>query len=101
MAGLILVDPALPTSRLGLVHPRVVANFLLCALPAVGEHYLTQRRRLTTAEQSVRRVLGVCCVDASRVPDRRRARPTSGSPPGWTGSGRMRPISGRPGPCPC
>lgn len=69
VAGLILVDPALPTSRLGLVHPRVVANFLLCALPAVGEHYLTQRRRLTTAEQSVRRVLGVCCVDASRVPD--------------------------------
>ena len=69
VAGLILVDPALPTSRLGLVHPRVVANFLLCALPAVGEQYLTQRRRRTTAEQSVRRVLGVCCVDASRVPD--------------------------------
>ena len=68
VAGLILVDPALPTSRLGLVHPRVVANFLLCALPAVGEHYLTQRRRRTTAEQTVRRVLGVCCVDASRVP---------------------------------
>jgi len=69
VAGLVLVDPALPTSRLGLAHPRVVANFLLCALPAVGEHYLTQRRRLTTAEQSVRRVLGVCCVDAARVPD--------------------------------
>jgi pimeloyl-ACP methyl ester carboxylesterase len=69
VAGLILVDPALPTSRLGLVHPRVVANFLLCAVPAVGEQYLTQRRRRTTAEQSVRRVLGVCCVDVSRVPD--------------------------------
>jgi len=69
VAGLVLVDPALPTSRLGLVHPRVVANFLLCALPAVGEQYLTQRRRLTTAEQSVRRVLGLCCVDPSRVPE--------------------------------
>jgi len=69
VAGLVLVDPALPTSRLGLVHPRVVANFLLCAIPAVGEQYLTQRRRHTTAEQSVRRVLGLCCVDPSRVPD--------------------------------
>ncbi|MGO8872311.1 MAG: alpha/beta fold hydrolase [Acidimicrobiales bacterium] len=69
VAGLILVDPALPTARLGLVHPRVVANFLLCAMPGVGEGYLTQRRRRTTAEQTVRRVLGVCCVDASRVPE--------------------------------
>jgi pimeloyl-ACP methyl ester carboxylesterase len=69
VAALILIDPALPTSRLGLVHPRVVANFLLCAVPGVGETYLSQRRRRTTAEQTVRRVLGVCCVDASRVPD--------------------------------
>ncbi len=69
VAGLILIDPALPTARLGLVHPRVVANFLLCAVPGVGESYLTGRRRRTTAEQTVRRVLGVCCVDASRVPD--------------------------------
>ena len=68
VAGLILVDPALPTSRLGLVHPRVVANFLLCSVPGVGETYLNQRRQRTTAEQTVRRVLGVCCVDPSRVP---------------------------------
>jgi pimeloyl-ACP methyl ester carboxylesterase len=69
VAGLILIDPALPTARLGLVHPRVLANFLLCAVPGVGESYLTGRRRRTTAEQTVRRVLGVCCVDPSRVPD--------------------------------
>jgi pimeloyl-ACP methyl ester carboxylesterase len=68
VAGLILLDPALPSSRLGLVHPRIIANFLLCAVPGVGEGYLSQRRRRTTAEQSVRRVLGVCCVDTSRVP---------------------------------
>jgi pimeloyl-ACP methyl ester carboxylesterase len=68
VAGLILVDPALPTARLGLVHPRVIANFLLCAVPGVGEGYLSQRRRHTTAEQSVHRVLDVCCVDAARVP---------------------------------
>jgi pimeloyl-ACP methyl ester carboxylesterase len=67
VSGLILVDPALPTARVGLVHPRVVANFLLCAVPGVGESYLTQRRRRTSAEQTVRRVLDFCCVDASRV----------------------------------
>jgi pimeloyl-ACP methyl ester carboxylesterase len=37
-------------------------------VPGLGEGYLTQRRRRTTAEQTVRRVLGVCCVDPSRVP---------------------------------
>jgi pimeloyl-ACP methyl ester carboxylesterase len=68
VAGLILIDPALPTTRPGLIHPRVIANFALCAVPWVGEGYLTQRRRRTTAEQSVRRVLSVCCVDPSRVP---------------------------------
>ncbi len=68
VAGLILIDPALPTARLGLVHPRVIANFVLCTVPGVGQHYLTQRRRHTSAEQSVRRVLGVCCVDPARVP---------------------------------
>jgi pimeloyl-ACP methyl ester carboxylesterase len=68
VAGLILIDPALPTARLGLVHPRVIANFLLCSVPGVGEGYLAQRRRRTTAEQSVRRVLDACCADASVVP---------------------------------
>jgi pimeloyl-ACP methyl ester carboxylesterase len=68
VAGLILIDPALPTTRLGLVHPRVIANFLLCAVPGVGERYLTERRRRTSAEQTVRRVLEVVCADASRVP---------------------------------
>lgn len=68
VAGLVLIDPALPTAHLGLVHPHVVANFLLCALPGVGEGYLSQRRRHTSAAQSVRRVLAVCCVDPSRVP---------------------------------
>jgi len=67
VAGLILIDPALPTSRPGFVHPRVIANFLLCAVPGLGQRYLTERRRRTTAEQTVRRVLEVCCVDATRV----------------------------------
>ncbi len=67
VAGLVLVDPALPTARLGLVHPRVVANLLVCAVPGLGECYLARRRR-RSAERTVRGVLAVCCVDASRVP---------------------------------
>jgi pimeloyl-ACP methyl ester carboxylesterase len=67
VAGLILVDPALPTERLGLVHPRVVANFMVCSMPGVGERFLTARRNRTTAERTVRRVLAATCVDPSRV----------------------------------
>jgi pimeloyl-ACP methyl ester carboxylesterase len=67
VAGLILVDPALPTERLGMVHPRVLSNFVLCSVPGVGERYLTARRNRTSAEQTVRRVLSTTCVDPSRV----------------------------------
>lgn len=69
VAGLVLVDPALPTGRIGVLHPRVVSNFALCSVPGVGERYLAARRARTTPEQSVRRVLGVTCVDPGRVPD--------------------------------
>jgi len=68
VAGLVLVDPALPTERLGLVHPRVVANFMVCSVPGVGERFLTARRNRTTAERTVRRVLAATCVDPGRVP---------------------------------
>jgi len=68
VAGLILVDPALPTARLGMVHPRVLSNFVLCSVPGVGERYLTTRRNRTSAEQTVRRVLSTTCVDPGRVP---------------------------------
>jgi len=68
VAGLILVDPALPSARLGMVHPRVLSNFVLCCMPGVGERYLTARRNRTSAEQTVRRVLSTTCVDPARVP---------------------------------
>jgi pimeloyl-ACP methyl ester carboxylesterase len=67
VAGLILLDPALPTERLGMVHPRVLSNFVLCSVPGVGERYLTARRNRTSAEQTVRRVLSTTCVDPARV----------------------------------
>ena len=68
VSGLVLVDPALPTGRPGRVHPRVLTNFALCAVPGLGERYLTARRNRTTAEQTVRRVLATTCVDPARVP---------------------------------
>ncbi|MGC8463353.1 MAG: alpha/beta fold hydrolase [Acidimicrobiales bacterium] len=68
VAGLVLVDPALPVRSIAPFRPSVVANFAACAIPGVGEAYLGVRRRQTTAEQSVRRVLRSCCVDPARVP---------------------------------
>ena len=68
VAGLILVDPALPTERLAMVHPRVLSNFVLCSMPGVGERYLSVRRSRSSAERSVRRVLAATCVDPGRVP---------------------------------
>ena len=85
VAGLILIDPALPTARPGFVHPRVIANFLLCAVPGVGEGYLSQRRRRTTPEQTVRRVLGglLCrCLPGARRRRRRAHRAHRPTGPG-------------------
>jgi pimeloyl-ACP methyl ester carboxylesterase len=68
VSGLVLVDPALPTGRVGLVHPRVAVNLALCSVPGLGERYMAARRGRTTPEETVRRVLRVVCVDPSRVP---------------------------------
>ena len=64
---LVLVNAALPAPRPVVPHPRIVANFVACAVPGLGEWFLTARRRRTTPEQSVRRVLQMCCVDPGRV----------------------------------
>ena len=57
VAGLVLIDPALPVSgRPGIVHPRVVANFLICAVPGLGERFLDARRRRTPPRSSARSI---------------------------------------------
>ncbi len=68
VSGLILVDPALPSSRWGWTHPRSIVGFLLGATPGLGETFLTQRRKYLSPEQAVHRVLDACCVDRSRIP---------------------------------
>jgi pimeloyl-ACP methyl ester carboxylesterase len=65
VAGLILVDPALPVVP-ARPDPVAAAMFVLYLTPALGRAVMARRRRLS-AEQFVAGVLGLCCVDPSRV----------------------------------
>jgi pimeloyl-ACP methyl ester carboxylesterase len=66
VTGLILVDPALPAVA-ARPDPLAAAMFALYLTPGLGRAVMARRRRLT-AEQFVAGVLGLCCVDPSRVP---------------------------------
>jgi pimeloyl-ACP methyl ester carboxylesterase len=65
VTGLILVDPALPVVP-ARPAPLVAAMFALYLTPGLGRAVMARRRRLT-AEQFVASVLGLCCVDPTRV----------------------------------
>lgn len=67
VAGLVLVDPALPRPAFAPIDPRVAATFALMSLPGVGEAALKRRRRRRTPEQQVRETLALCCVDPKRI----------------------------------
>jgi len=68
VAGLVLVDPALPTRSAGRVDPKVLLSFLLCMIPGLGEWYLPWQRKRSTPEREVQRHLAALCTDPSRVP---------------------------------
>ena len=68
VSGLILIDPAFPSTRWGWTHPMSIFGFLLGATPGLGESFLNQRRKYLSPEQAVHRVLDACCVDRSRIP---------------------------------
>ena len=68
VAGLVLVDPALPTSIRARPHPLVAFAFGLYAVPPLGRALLNGRRRARTPEQSAMDVLRLCCSDPGRVP---------------------------------
>jgi pimeloyl-ACP methyl ester carboxylesterase len=69
VAGLALIDAALPAAGgPGIVHPRVLANFAVCAVPGLGEWFVDLRRRRAPARVHVERLLRVCCVSPRRVP---------------------------------
>jgi pimeloyl-ACP methyl ester carboxylesterase len=66
VAGLILVDPALPAVPVR-PDPLVIAMFALFATPVVGRLIRDRRRRLSP-EELVASTLSLCCADSSRVP---------------------------------
>jgi pimeloyl-ACP methyl ester carboxylesterase len=67
VAGLVLVDPALPIGLRARPDPRTAATFTAFAVPAVARAVLARRSTLA-AEQATTDLLRLCCVDPSRVP---------------------------------
>ncbi|HXP21651.1 MAG TPA: alpha/beta hydrolase [Streptosporangiaceae bacterium] len=65
IAGLILLDPALPFVP-ALPDPVLTAMFAAYATPGVGRLLVASRRRMPP-EAAVASILAMCCVDASRV----------------------------------
>jgi pimeloyl-ACP methyl ester carboxylesterase len=66
VAGLVLVDPALPIGP-AFPDPVVAAVFSAYATPGLRQMVMARRRRLPP-ERLVAMVLGLCCVDVSRIP---------------------------------
>ena len=68
VAGVVLIDPALPVGLAARPDPRVAGTFGLYAVPAVGRSVVARRRSPRSAEQLVMALLRLCCADPSRVP---------------------------------
>jgi pimeloyl-ACP methyl ester carboxylesterase len=68
VAGLVLVDPALPVSLRARPDPRVLATFSALVVPALGRRLISRRRGATSAEDAAYALLRLCCEDPSRVP---------------------------------
>jgi pimeloyl-ACP methyl ester carboxylesterase len=68
VAGMVLIDPALPVGLGSRPHPLVAAMFGLYAVPAVGHKVVARGRSFSSAEQQTRALLRLCCADSSRVP---------------------------------
>jgi pimeloyl-ACP methyl ester carboxylesterase len=64
--GLVLIDPALPLPR-GKVDSRVTAEFLLFAVPGLGEMFVSRYLERRSPEQAVRQLLEICFADPSRA----------------------------------
>jgi pimeloyl-ACP methyl ester carboxylesterase len=65
--GVVLLDPALPGGRRSL-DAAVAGQFLLYALPVVGERFLWLRRQRSTPLQRVRDLLRLVGVDPDELP---------------------------------
>lgn len=66
--GLVLVSPVLPTSVRLLPHPLTTAQFLIYALPSVGEWYVRTRRQRLGPRRLVDLNLRFVAADPAAVP---------------------------------
>ena len=67
VAGLILVDAALPRALKASADPVVAAVFATYIVPGVGERFMRQRAKALGVEGVVRETMKLCCVDAGRI----------------------------------
>jgi pimeloyl-ACP methyl ester carboxylesterase len=68
VAGLVLIDPALPVGVRARPHPLVALLFATYAVPAVGLTLMSRRRSLRSADQQAMEVLRLCTVNPSLIP---------------------------------
>jgi pimeloyl-ACP methyl ester carboxylesterase len=68
VAGVVLVDPALPAVRERL-DAGVALMFLLYGVPGLGEFYLRRANTTVSAARQVRRVTQLCFADPGRASD--------------------------------
>jgi pimeloyl-ACP methyl ester carboxylesterase len=69
VAGLVLLDPALPLAPGEPRDRQVMLAFTAYMTPGIGELFLRRRARALGAEGMVRETFALCCVDPTRVPD--------------------------------
>ncbi|MDQ2875583.1 MAG: alpha/beta fold hydrolase [Actinomycetota bacterium] len=67
VAGLVLIDPALPQPFPRRPDLAVASQFLLYALPGLGELALRAAQSLLPPRQAVERIIGLCFADPSRA----------------------------------
>ena len=67
VAGLVLVDPAIPGPLSQRPDAQVLVGFAVSSVPGVAERLLARRRRRLGAEGQVKATLNLCTVDRSRV----------------------------------
>jgi len=68
VAGLVLIDPAVPRSPIAGLDPRVTATFATAMVPRVGERYVDRRLARLGPERMARETLRLCTVSPERVP---------------------------------
>lgn len=68
VSGLVLVDPAVPGGPRRRLDRQVATNFVVYAVPGLGERYLAAQRRKRGTRATVTEMLQLCGVDPATVP---------------------------------